>query len=62
MFLFAYNLQEPSGIFTFMTFSAKLEKLKYKCYTVIATYIQNQPYHEIQEIEIYQIIKLKNQI
>ena len=40
-------------------FPSKLEKLRYKYYNVIAIYIQNQPYHEIQDIEIYQISKLK---
>ena len=73
MFLFTYNLQEPSGIFTFsfMIFSIqisfpskkfsiqKLEKLKYKYYNVVAIYIQDQLYHEIQYSEIYQINKLK---
>ena len=28
MFLFAYNLQEPSGIFTFMIFSIQIGKIK----------------------------------
>ena len=27
MFLFAYNLQEPSGIFTFMIFSIQIGKI-----------------------------------
>ena len=44
-------------------FPSKLEKLRYKYYDVIAIYIQDQPYHEIQDIEIYQISKFKkNQI
>ena len=38
---------------------SKLEKLTYKYYNVIAIYMQNQLYHEIQDIEIYQISKLK---
>ena len=43
-------------------FPSKLEKLRYKYYNVVTIYIQNQPYHEIQDIEIYKISKLKNQI
>ena len=43
-------------------YCAKLEKLRYKYYNVIAIYMQNQLYHEIQDIKIYQIGKLKNQI
>ena len=43
-------------------FPSKLEKLKYKYYNVIAIYMQNQPYHEIQNIEIFQMSKLKNQV
>ena len=41
---------------------AKLENLRYKYYNVIAIYMQNQIYHEIQDIEIYLISKLKHQI
>ena len=41
---------------------SKFEKLRYKYYNVIAIYMQNQLYHEIQDIEIYQISKLKHQI
>ena len=65
MFLFAYNLQEPYLVeFSLLWyFLSKLEKLRYKYYNVIAIYMLNQPYHEIQDIEIYQISKfLKNQI
>ena len=40
-------------------FLSKLEKLRYKYYNVIAIYMQNQLYHEIEDIEIYQISKLK---
>ena len=61
MFLFVYNLQEPSGIFTLMIFSVQIGKIKVY-YNVIAIYMQNKLYHEIQDIEIYQISKLKNQI
>ena len=43
-------------------FPSKLEKLRCKYYNVIAIYMQNQPYHDIQDIEIYQISKLRNQI
>ena len=42
-----------------MIFPSKLEKLRYKYYNEIAIYMQNQLYHEIQDIEIYQISKLK---
>ena len=40
-------------------FPSKLEKLRYKYYNLIAICMQNQPYHEIQDIEIYQISKFK---
>ena len=40
-------------------FPSKLEKIRYKYYNVVTIYMQNQLYHEIQDIEIYQISKLK---
>ena len=40
--------------FHFIIFSApsKLEKLRYKYYNAIVIYMQNQPYHEIQDIDL----------
>ena len=65
MFLFAYkynyNSQEASGIFIFVIlyFPSKLGKLKYKYYNVVAIFVQNKLCHEIQDIEINKIQKLK---
>ena len=47
MFIFAYNLQEPSGIFLFMIFIVQIVKLTYKYYNVIAIYMQSQTHHKI---------------
>ena len=46
MFLFAYILQEPSGIFIFMIFTIQIVKT-YKSYNVMDIYMQRQTYHEI---------------
>ena len=48
MFLFTYNLQEPSGIFIFMIFTVQIGKITYKYHNVVAIYMQTQswPCHD----------------
>ena len=48
MFLFAYNSQEPSGIFIFIIMIFTIQIVKTNLYyNIIAIYMQSQTYHEI---------------